>query len=162
MNKFLRGMYHKEENTSYGTVFYNGFFKPYYSVGDFGRELLTPVVLPIICAVSELICIVQVGVHLLNVLTAMLSLKFYSKDDADDVETKLKVELAQDFFLLYNPEGLNISLRHTLAFFVGAIAAVVAAVILPILGAVALITRLGSTVHHGVTANEDAQVLTFN
>ena len=129
MNQFFSAFLDKDKETTWGAVFQQGFFKPYESMRDFGKELAAPLCMPMICLLGELFLTIQIAAHLLQALTHLLVVKI--RGSSDD--------------LYYEPDAALENLDHIAVSVKQIVILAAAFVILPVLGAVSIITRLLAT-----------------
>lgn len=137
MNRLVREFRNNDDGkTSYGILIGSGFFAPYKSLGDFGAELFTPVVSPIIAA----FCVLQAALHTVNALSHLVMISPGEEQKKDG------------WRFGYDPGVSRRSAQKGLGFLIVAIGAI----LLPFLGAISIITRLGGTVYNAVTSDDEA------
>lgn len=129
MNEFVCACLEKDKETTWGAVFQQGFFKPYVSMRDLGWELAAPLCMPMICLLGELFLTIQIAAHLLQALTYLLVVKI--RGSSNDLH--------------YEPDAALENLGHIAAAVRLIVCLAAALVIVPVLGAVSIITRLLAT-----------------
>ena len=139
MNKFVSEIFNKDQYTSWGSVFNRGFFKPYESINDFGLELAAPLCIPIVCLLAELCLAIQIAAHCLQALTHLLVLK--QKGSSDDIT--------------YEPGEALENIEHICIATGMAFLFAAAFVILPVLGAISIFTRLLATGYEAYSPSEE-------